>query len=262
MKLLSQPRQVDSRLGFTWLRSGFTLFHRQPLAWTLILFMYWAAMLMLAFIPIIGMLAPLLLSPGLALGFLEIARAVDERRPPSPPLLISAFRSERTRAILLLGVWYVMGILAIVFVTVLVDGGVLLEWITGGRIPTAEEMGSARMAAFIGLLLYFPVMMSFWFAPQLVAWSDFTPVKALFFSFFAVWRNKGAFIRYLITWIGIVVFLAAAITLIVESLGLAPNTMSAFVFPVTLILMAVAHGSFYQTTKAIFGDNTITLDQA
>jgi len=59
------------------------------------------------------------------------------------------------------------------------------------------------------------------------------------------------------------VFLAAAITLIVESLGLAANTMSAFVFPVTLILMAVAHGSFYQTTKAIFGaDDPVILDQA
>jgi hypothetical protein len=262
MKLISQPRLVESRLGLTWLRSGFTLFHRQPLAWTLILLMYWAGMLLLAFIPLIGMVAPLILSPGLALGFMEIARAVDERRPPSPPLLISAFRSSRARPVLLLGVWYVIEILAILFITVLIDGGALFGWITGGAVPTAEEMGSARTAAVVGLLLYFPVMMSFWFAPQLVVWSDFTPLKALFFSFFAVWRNKGAFLRYLVTWIGVVVFIAAVITLIVESLGLAANTMSAFVFPATLILMAVAHGSFYQSTKAVFGEEPVTPDQA
>ena len=254
MKMLADPRMIESRQGGGWLAAGFRLFHQQPLAWTLILFIYWASMLMLAFIPILGMIVPLLLSPGLALGFIEVARAVDEKRPPSPPLLISAFRSPQAKAVLTLGSLYLLEVLLILFATMLIDGGLLIEWITKGAVPDPEEMGSVRTAGMVGMLLYVPVMMAFWFAPQLVVWAGFTPVKALFFSFFAVWRNRGAFLRYLLTWIGLTVFLGAVFALLSMTLEMTPGTLNALIFPVTLILMAVAHGSFYVTTKAVFGE--------
>ncbi len=253
MKLLAQPRMLDSRIGQGWLAAGFRLFHRQPLAWTLILFIYWASMLMLAFIPVIGAIVPLLLAPGLSLGFIEVARAVDEGRPPAPPLLIQAFRSEQAKGILMLGAWYLAEILAILFISMLIDGGRMFDWITSGVVPAAEQMASVQVAAMVSAALYVPVMMAFWFAPQLVAWSGFSPLKALFFSFFAVWRNKGAFLRYALTWVGLTVAIGAVSALINQSLELAPNTMTAFLFPITLILMSVAHGSFYQSTKAVFG---------
>jgi hypothetical protein len=255
MKLRAQPKMLEAKVGQTWLRGGFQLFHRQPLAWTMILFIYWAAMLMFAFIPIFGAIVPLLLSPGLALGFIEIARAIDEKRPPSPPLLISAFRSEKAKSMLVLGGWYAAEILAILLIGALFDGGVLVQWITAGVPPQQEEVGSMRTAAIVGILLYIPVLMAFWFAPQLVMWSGFTPTKALFYSFFAVWRNKGAFFRYLLTWIGLTVFVGAVLALLGQSLSFDPSTITAFMFPVTLILMAVAHGSFYQSTKDVFGDD-------
>jgi hypothetical protein len=254
VKMLADPRMIEPRQGGSWLAAGFRLFHQQPLAWTLILFIYWASMLMLAFIPVLGMIVPLLLTPGLALGFIEVARAVDEKRPPSPPLLISAFRSPQAKAVLTLGSLYLLEVVVILLATMLVDGGLLIEWIAKGAVPPAEDMGSVRTAGLLGMLLYVPVMMAFWFAPQLVVWSGFTPVKALFFSFFAVWRNRGAFLRYLITWIGLTVFLGAVFALLSMVLEMTPGTLNALIFPVTLILMAVAHSSFYVTTKAIFGD--------
>ena len=254
MKLLTQPRLIDSKSGQTWLMAGFRLFHRQPLTWTLILFIYWASMLMFAFIPIFGMIVPLILSPGLSMGFIEVARAVDQKTPAPPPLLISAFRSDRAKLVLMLGVWYVVELMAMFLITMVIDGGLLVEWITAGAMPTAEQMPSVQKSSFVAIALYIPVMMAFWFAPQLVVWSGFTPLKALFFSFFAVWRNKFAFIRYLLTWIGLTLFVGAVSALIGQSMTLEPNTMTAFLFPITLILMSVAHGSFYYSTKVIFGD--------
>lgn len=253
MHMLAQPRICEGRVGMTWLAAGFRLFHRAPLAWTLILFIYWAAMLMIAFVPLLGAVVPLLLAPGLAMGFIEVARAVDDQRPPAPPLLVSAFRSQQGKAMLLLGVWYVMEIFAILLVSMAIDGGLMVEWITAGSTPKPEEMSSVRMAAIVSGMLYVPVMMAFWFAPQLVVWSNFTPIKALFFSFFAVWRNRSAFIRYGITWAGLTLFIGAISALITEIANLDSNAMSAFLLPVTLIVMAVAHGSFYQSTKDIFG---------
>jgi hypothetical protein len=38
-----------------------------------------------------------------------------------------------------------------------------------------------------------------------------------------------------------------------EIIEMKPSTVTAFLFPITLILMAVAHGSFYASTKAVFG---------
>lgn len=257
MNLLSQPRMLASRAGQGWLGAGFRLFHRQPLAWTMILFMYWAGMLMLAFIPLIGSILPLVLAPGLSLGFIEIARAIDERRSPSPPLLISAFRSPRATAVLVLGGWYLAEILMILLVSMLIDGGAMFAWITTGSMPTKEQLDSVQMAGFVSAALYIPVMMAFWFAPQLVVWSGFSPLKALFFSFFAVWRNKGAFLRYAVTWIALTILLGAVMALISESFQFEGNTMTAFLFPLTLILMSVAHGSFYESTKAVFGESTI-----
>jgi hypothetical protein len=178
---------------------------------------------------------------------------VDEKRPPSPPLLISAFKSNRAKAVLMLGTWYVLEIAAILLVSTAIDGGAMVEWITAGRKPGPEEMSNIQLAALVSMALYVPVMMAFWFAPQLVVWSDFTPIKALFFSFFAVWRNRAAFFRYALTWAGLTLFVGAISALITEILELDANAMGAFLFPITLILLAVAHGSFYQTTKDIFG---------
>jgi hypothetical protein len=43
MQLLTEPRILESKVGASWLSEGFRLFHQQPLGWTLILFIYWAA---------------------------------------------------------------------------------------------------------------------------------------------------------------------------------------------------------------------------
>lgn len=255
MKLLPQPRLLTSNAGHAWLTAGFRLFHKQPLAWTLILFIYWAAMLMLAFIPAIGVILPLLLTPGLGFGFIAIAHSIDTKGSAAPPLLISGFRSERAKPLLMLGVWYVIEILAIMLIATLIDGGLLAEWITMGTAPSEEQANTMRLSAAIGVLLYIPVMMAFWFAPQLVVWSGYAPLKALFFSFFAVWRNKGAFLRYLISWAGLTIMIGALMALLNIGLKINPNTMTAFLFPITLILMAVAHSSFYASTKAIFGED-------
>lgn len=256
MNLLPQPRMLESKAGQSWLTLGFRLFHKQPLAWTLILFIYWAAMLMLAFIPGLGVIIPLLLTPGLAFGFIAIAHSIDTHGSAAPLLLISGFRSERSKALLMLGVWYVLEIAAIMLVASMIDGGLLVEWIFMGTPPTEAQGANLRMSATVSILLYLPVMMAFWFAPQLVVWSGFTPLKALFFSFFAVWRNKGAFFRYLISWAALTVVVGAVMALMDASLGLDPNTMTAFLFPITLILMAVAHSSFYASTKAVFGEDS------
>jgi len=252
MQLLSQPNIVQARRGLIWLPAGFALFMRQPFSWIAALFLYWGLMLLCALIPVMGIVLPLILSPGLSLGFIEVARAIDERRTASPKLLLQGFMQPHTRGMIVLGLWYGAEIAAIVLTTMIFDDGLLMQWLASGTIPSPEEISQVRLSAMMALALYLPVMMAFWFAPQLVAWSDFAPTKALFFSFFAVWRNRAAFIRYLLTWIGVTVMIGTAAAVIGQLTGATQNTMTLLLFPVTLILMSAAHGSFYLATKEIF----------
>ncbi|MGA1553053.1 MAG: hypothetical protein ACO35I_03270 [Burkholderiaceae bacterium] len=65
MKIQPAPRTVAARIGMAWLTEGFRLFHRQPLIWFLTLFAYWAGLVILAMVPLLGLVAPLILTPGL-----------------------------------------------------------------------------------------------------------------------------------------------------------------------------------------------------
>ena len=95
MKIQPAPRVVAARLGMVWLMEGFRLFHRQPLIWFLTLFAYWAGLVILAMIPLLGLVAPLLLTPGLGFGFVALAYAIDRKEMPMPLLLVSGFRSDK-----------------------------------------------------------------------------------------------------------------------------------------------------------------------
>ena len=43
-------------------------------------------------------------------------------------------------------------------------------------------------------MLYTPILMLTWFAPQLIAWHRYPVGKAMFFSLFACWRNRWPFL--------------------------------------------------------------------
>ena len=44
------------------------------------------------------------------------------------------------------------------------------------------------------IILYIPIQMIFWFAPQLVVWGNLNSIKAMFYSFFAVLLNWKSFL--------------------------------------------------------------------
>lgn len=99
-------------------------------------------------------------------------------------------------------------------------------------------------------------MMAFWFAPQLVVWKGLSVPKALFFSWMSVWVNRSAFLRYSLAWLLLVVAISLVISLILSSIGGSPQTMLLMVMPISLLLMAIGHGSFYASTRDVFEART------
>lgn len=256
MKMLDAPLILPSRYGQAWLLDGFRLFHRQPLVWFLTLFAYWAGLVILAMIPVLGLILPLILSPGLSFGFIALARAVDRRDLPMPLLLLSGFRSAKAKPLVQLGMAYFVGLLLVLGVAWIADGGFLARTMTENPSDLADpevtlESG-VRMGLLIALLAYMPVLMAFWYAPQLVVWKDFPVGKSLFYSFFAVWRNRGAFFRYGLAWTLLIVAISLVVSLFAEVTGAEPRMIFTAVMPISLVLIAVAQGSFYASTRDVF----------
>jgi hypothetical protein len=84
-------------------------------------------------------------------------------------------------------------------------------------VPVSPPQGTAATAAetpmplsvFLAMvLLLLPYAMTMCFAPVLSGWYGLSAPKALFFSFFACWRNRTALLVYVITLLGISVIAA------------------------------------------------------
>ena len=68
------------------------------------------------------------------------------------------------------------------------------------QISNSIQTEASKIGPLIAIFTYVPVVMAFWFAPQLVVWGNFTALKALFYSFFAVFLNWRSFVIYLLFW--------------------------------------------------------------
>ncbi len=254
MKMLDRPHLVAAKVGQAWLIEGFSLFHRQPLVWFLTLMAYWVGLVLIGSLPVIGVIVPLLLSPGLSFGFINLARAIDRKEPVAPTLLISGFRNGQARGLLQLGGAYTLALAAVLLLASLVGGGQLLSMVEKGA--SEEDLISLQRelpwGLIVGFLAYIPVMMAFWFAPQLVVWRGLSVPKAIFYSWVSVWRNRGAFLRYGLAWLLLIIAVSLLISLGIGGLGGNPQLVLLVIMPVSLLLMAIGHGSFYASTRDVF----------
>ena len=183
---------VAARTGLTWVRMGLRTYFRQPLALTGLFFMYTTTVLLLAVVPVIGVVIGGLLVPAASLGLMAATAEAEKGRFPLPSVLLSAFRAGRQqlRAMLVLGAFYAAGsLLASGLATLLAGDGVIAP--PPGASAEAQ-MASLDPAMGLALLFHLPLFAMFWHAPALVHWHGVTPAKSLFFSLVAVLRNLGA----------------------------------------------------------------------
>ena len=122
--------------------------------------------------------------------------------------------------------------------------------------PTISVDTILQRGLIVSVLGYLPVLMAFWFAPQLLVWGQYPVVKALFYSFFAVWRNRSAFFVYGFCWFALFIFLSLLVAAFTSLAGLSPQAVFTLLMPITFILIAVAHGSFYASTRDVFATFT------
>jgi hypothetical protein len=257
---------VPARTGITWVKLGFKTFWQQPLAMAGLFFMFMAMLSIASMLPFIGSAVALALLPAATLGLMAATQEASKGKFPMPSILISAFRAgrQRLRDMITLGALYAAGFLGIMAIVSLIDGGQFASlYLVGGKITEDLVMQTEfQVAMWVTLALYMPLSLAFWHAPALVHWYGIAPVKSLFFSFMACYKNFGALSLFSLVWMGIFLLSLLAVTVLAALMG-NPGFAGLAMFPVALVIFAMFFTSIYFTFRDSFEgppDNELATD--
>ena len=119
-----QLLEVPAKEGYTWFRQGIWLFRKNPLTFLMLLFVYLIAAQLAIVVPLIGIIALLVVTPGLSVGVMTACRDVIQNKRVLSTVLLAGFRAngkEATRNLLVLGGIYA----GLVFILGLIAGAVV-----------------------------------------------------------------------------------------------------------------------------------------
>ncbi len=230
----ADPRGVEAGRGVEWLKTGWQLFLKNPGIWIAIAVTWIVIFVVLNFIPVVGALAFYFLAPVFTAGTLLGCRDLSQGGELRFDHLFAGFK-QNTGSLVLVGLFYVIGIFLVGIIAVaVVGGGAVSGALIGDVGGGAMAAGSVLLALLIVLALSVPLAMAFWFAPALVAFRGTAPIDALKASFAACLKNMMPFLIY-----GILLLVLSIVATIPFGLG-------------WLVLLPVLIGSIYGAYGEIF----------
>jgi uncharacterized membrane protein len=239
---LALPSRVNpAGAGWRWITSGWRIFMRAPLMWVISIVVLFVAAIVMGIIPFIGSLAFQLLQGVIAGGFMVACHSLSRGGEFELEHLLAGFKRNFVD-LLLLGVFMVVGGLAILLVVMLFVGASVVPVImNGGTMEQAlaalsGSVMTVLLGALVGLALTVPLFAAFWFAPALVALNGMKPWAALKESFSGSFRNFVPFLVY-----GLVMTVFAILATIPFGLGF-------------LVWIPLVFTSTYSAYRAIFTD--------
>lgn len=261
-----QARRLPAARGTFWLLEGFRLFRRNPpLITSLTLLYLLLVQSVTVLLPGIGpILLPLVL-PVLTLIVANGCRLVDEGLPPGKATLLRGLTGSEANglAMLRLGLLQLVGALILVWLnSALGDGTDPFTGLESAASLPATEGGAgaaARDADMLSallrlMLLSAPLIIAFWFAPFLTGWDRVSPLKSMFFSSVAAWRNWRAFAMFTLAAVVVAGILPGLLLILISQIaGLATNVAFVAVRMVLIFLVApVLTASIYVSYRDIF----------
>jgi hypothetical protein len=238
-------RALPARNGLIWIRDGLRLFGRHPLS---LLGSVAAGMLLVwlpSMVPWVGPAIASVLAPIAALGLIAACRAADAARIPGVSIFADGLRDPQTRRhLLMLGAIYALIMLPLVAIMQATGMDRAISIVPGPNQQPTVEAHPALLALRIAVST--PILMAMWLAPPLVGWQHLTAAKAMFYSFFACWRNRWPLLIFIGSAVGAgslaIVALITIVTLVVPT----PAAGAVLIAPLTLALMAIVQGGIFR----------------
>ncbi|ODU08042.1 MAG: hypothetical protein ABS84_15155 [Rubrivivax sp. SCN 71-131] len=256
-------KTVGPGRGALWVRDGLQLYMKRPMAFTGLFALFLLLALFAALLPWVGGLLQMMMVPLLSLGFMVASQSALLDGPVRAtqffdPILTAA--PAQRRALLALCVLYGLTVAAVLWLTDWVaDGGYthLFELMRQDPTPLHEIDAlfverSMAAGALVGTTALTLVTIPFWHAPALVHWAHQGALQALFSSTLAVWRCRGAFVVYALTWFTLMLTLGVLSALLFGLLGLA-QLGSVLALPLGLFLSTLFYVSLIFTFNDSFG---------
>ena len=186
-----------ARRGVLWLKQAAEMLAAARVPWLMLLLFYYILQLLVSVVPVVGPLAMMVLRPVFTVGFLAAAWTQERGGVPEIRHLFRGFRSNLW-ALVPIGIVLVAGTTLAVLATALVDGGVLLETVTGGAKPDEALAANGRLEAamLFAIVCALPTLLAVWFAPALVVFQDCSTAQALLGSLRAAAGNWRAVAVY------------------------------------------------------------------
>ncbi|WP_326538356.1 BPSS1780 family membrane protein [Pseudorhodoferax sp.] len=218
--------------GAHWVRDGLRLYLKRPLAFTALFIIFLFMALFVALLPLVGGLLQMMLVPLLSLGFMVASRSALQGGAVRPIQFFEPLRAApaQRRALLLLCVAYGLLVAGVLLLADLVADGGFSRALTLMRNPNTPQAEIEALLAerslvsgtLVGMVALTLVTIPFWHAPALVHWGHQGPGQALFSSTLAVWRSRGAFLVYGLTWFALMLAFGIISAVLFGLLGLGP----------------------------------------
>jgi len=246
----------DAGRGALWLKDAYGMLSLHRVPWLMLLLLYYLVLGIVDLVPYIGQLTVPILKPVFAVGFLAAAWTQERGGTPELRLLFQGFRSN-LRALLPLGVFLLVGITIAVLATALVDGGQLVDVLSGRAKLDENTLASGRVqfAMLFAAVCALPVLLAMWFAPALIVFQDCGAARALATSLRAAlanWRPMAVYGLLLFFYGGVVPTVATLLisAVLPESIAL---VVALFVLmPYLFLFIATLHISDYVSYRDIF----------
>lgn len=185
---MSGPRAVSAGNGIAWLVQGWGHFKASPVAWILAMVAWVVISMVVSLIPFIGWLILTLVGPVIIAGFLLGCREQEEGGAFAVSHLFAGF-SQNAGQLVLVGLLYLVMMIVIGLVV-----GLGLFFSVGGMNLAFDDpqamgmMGEGFGVGFIlvmvlGFIMSSAMMMSYIFAPALVAIGELNALEAMKLSF-------------------------------------------------------------------------------
>ena len=233
-----KSRVVPAGNAFEWFKQGWAMFAANPGIWIALTVVLIVIIVALNIVPLVGPLAANLLTPLFTAGLLaaceKSANSQDGAQSVEIGDLFAGFK-RNAGSLAMLGVLYMLGMLAIFLVVAMLGGGSVAGGMMMGRpAGMGIAFGGIMLAMLLSLALSVPLFMAMWFAPALVYFNNMAPVDALKASFNACLKNLLVFLVF-----GVVAMILSFFAALPIGLGF-------------LILIPVLAGALYVAYRDIF----------
>lgn len=211
------------RAGLDWLIKGWRLFVAGVIPWMGMAAISLLAVTFISLVPYVGSAAVEWLSPFLVAGFMLASRAASAKAPFSFYLFVDGFRDAPKPLAVIGAVYLVASLFSELAMRALGGEGFQLLFELAQTRPETIDPAQAELilhqalpAMLAGLLILTPALLATWFAPALVLFDSFSPLKAMYWSLWACAVNWRPMLIYGL-WLSLV---AVAAILIPFGLGL------------------------------------------